>query len=796
MPHRGNAGLRDARRPLRPLVVPGSAPRRSRRAVCTLGRVLSIRRFRVARKVAKVAGLLLVGTALVYLVGMNVFLRTHLFRDAIGSDPDSLLVDYTSAYSLWPGSIHVEGLSIRGKDSHVEWILRIDRCDFRAFLRELAYKKFHADHVRADGVSMRVRRRLDRVTPETMSALPEVPGFEDPPIADVGPPPPPLTDATYNLWSIELDDVVASHVREVWVDTVRYSGELGVVGTWVFRPLRGLGVGPASVDVRWLDVSYGILEPWAAGVVGRLEVTIHPFDLQAVAGASILDQLTIRGDLGGTVRATNLANRALEGDGVEISETDARFALHAELDHGVLRQGTHFHTEPFDVRVAAAGLIFEASLRTDFTVGDGDVGYAELRVAAAGVFEGRRRRGQATSLAATFTSRHLDLAKEPFSDAAYAVQWDGAETDSLSYWYSRVRATSSLDVVAGTATAAGRIEGAVLAETAEGHVTLGVHGLVVTGGAARVQGDVSAAIRVAASFEHRRVALSHSELSVRQLRATAKGVTIDVPSLEARTENLALGEEGATGDVVVEAPVVEVPSLSSVAALLSLPPDIAVEGGRGTARVHLDVNAADLTGAGTMALTARRLRLRIGAQRLEGDLTAAVSAKRREGTLDLSGTRVEIKSDGAKGTLDWWGSVRLRQAVLDVRPGPRFRTYFSAAAKDGSPLTALVVDNTALPQWLIDVVSTKRLEATGEILVTPSFVALRSVSAHAQGADVDFELGKIRGATKEWVMLLDIGAALVGVDVTDGRTQVLLFGARPWFHAKVASLEELERNRP
>jgi hypothetical protein len=42
-------------------------------------------------------------------------------------------------------------------------------------------------------------------------------------------------------------------------------------------------------------------------------------------------------------------------------------------------------------------------------------------------------------------------------------------------------------------------------------------------------------------------------------------------------------------------------------------------------------------------------------------------------------------------------------------------------------------------------------------------------------------------------MLLDLGAVLAGVDVADGHTQVLLFGARPWFRAKVASLEAVEQ---
>jgi hypothetical protein len=139
--------------------------------------------------------------------------------------------------------------------------------------------------------------------------------------------------------------------------------------------------------------------------------------------------------------------------------------------------------------------------------------------------------------------------------------------------------------------------------------------------------------------------------------------------------------------------------------------------------------------------------------------------------------------------------VLLRQATLSLSPRPRFQTYVNAAAKDGSPLTALVTDTASIPKWVLDVVSTKGLEATGELLVTPSVFAVRSVRADAEGANVGFEFGKVGQARKEWALLLDLGAVLAGIDVVNGQSQVVLFGAEPWFKAKVAMLESIERRR-
>ena len=815
---------------------------------------------------------LLAGIAALYLVGMNLFLRTHLFRDAIGFDPNMLLVDYTSAYSVWPGSIHAQGLSIRGRDGNVEWILRIDRCSFQVSFTDLIRKKFHANHVRGDGLSFRLRLRVDEVTAETLSALPPIAGFDYPPLRDVGPEDPPLTDATYKLWSIELDDVVATHVREIWIHTVRSSGELEIRGRWVFRPMRWLDVGPATIDARSLEVSFGAVEPWASGVVGRLQVTIHPFGIDKTPAADIVDEVSVHGDLSGTAWGASVMNRALPVRGLYVTHATVPFQLHAHVDHGVLRAGTHLLTEAFDARISAAGVAFGASLRADVQVDPDGAGYADLRVVDAQASTESRRLARVARIAATFVSRDLDLARAPFSAPLYAIEVDGAETDSLGDWRSRVSALRELDVTSGPVTVSGRLEGAVRDQTGKGHVALSMRELTLTHGDEHVHGDVTGTLHLDGSLVEKRVTMSGSELSLRDVRAvlsgaslradsvdihapglllarsavaghvtfdaralavargdaqvlaatavvhvdgsvashqaqlsgsevtlrglhaTLKGVAFDAPSLAARIVRLGVGETGLVGRIAVDAPLVEVPSLVGLGALLPLPADIAIEGGRGTASLALVVDVSKGVATGRIALAARDLRLKVAAEQMQGDLTIALRANDNGAITDLSGSEVDFRHVGDAGpTPGWWGHARLRQATLALRPRVRFRSYVTATGRDGSPLTALVADNTALPPWLLGLVSTKGLEATGELLVTPSVFALRSVEADAEGARLGFELGKV-GEAHEWALLLDLGVILAGVDVANAQTQVLLFGgARPWFKAKVAALELLER---
>src|SRR5579872_3351477 len=82
------------------------------------------------RRLLRAAILTLVGALLAYAVAMNVFLRTRSFRNVLNGAQHDIVVEYDRAYSILPGRIHVEGLSIRGADYNVEWVLSIRRCDF------------------------------------------------------------------------------------------------------------------------------------------------------------------------------------------------------------------------------------------------------------------------------------------------------------------------------------------------------------------------------------------------------------------------------------------------------------------------------------------------------------------------------------------------------------------------------------------------------------------------------------------------------------------------------------------
>jgi hypothetical protein len=737
--------------------------------------------------VLRVVVYVLAGSWALYLVAMNVFLRTRLFRNLISEDPTAILVDYTSAYSIVPGVVHAEGLRIRGSDSNVQWILTIDRCDLHLGVLDFAHKRFHASHVRGDGVSMRVRQKASSFTAEEAAALPPVPGFTDPPMA--APKGPPLTDAQYDLWSIWLEDVVADHVREVWVDTMRYTGDLQIRGRWFFRPVRWLDVGPAAMEIRTLDVSYGPLETWASGVTGRLLVTIHPFDVRAVPLKEMPGRVSVDGDLRGAVHVATIAQRALRGTPVEAVRGESSFAARIALDHGVVLPGTHVHVDPFGAVVAGLGLDVAAEVEAGVVVDDDRLGHATVEVRGARATQAGTARASLASVKAAVASRDLDLTR-PFTDPSYEVAIDDLAAPSLAYWSARLPLPAHLGIDSGELHASGQGTGSLTKETLDGDLRAAVHGLAVDGGQERVRGDLATTVRVVASLAERRADLSSSEVSLEGVHAEARGVTVTATHVALHAPRLVVVAAGVLGQVVLDAPSVDVPSLAPLGTLFSLPSGIALQDGRAHGQAHL---AADLGGGaveGSALIVGHDVRARVGSMAMRGDLELRLRARQRGGLTDVSGSSLQFRPPAKDG---WWARVDVPQATVSLRGGPRINARVLVRAQDASPLTALLESHADVAAKLaLGVVSTSDLRASGDIVAGPAAFEARSFVIRADGLGIDFEMAEL-GPERIGAAYLVVGPVHAGVDLQNDSTRVMLFGAEPWFAAKRTALRARER---
>jgi hypothetical protein len=587
-----------------------------------------------------------------YLVGINLFLRSRLFRDAISADPIAFRVEYRSAYSIIPGRIHVEGVTIRGRDSHIEWILSIDTCDFRVAFLDLLHKRFRASHVRASGFAMRVRFRIPPAdaTPELVAALPPIPGFADPPLA--GPPPPPLTDANYNLWMVQLDDVDVQHVREIWIHTVRGQGDTRIRGRWLFRPVRWLEIGPASVDVATLDISTGS-RLLATGLHGSIDATVYPFDVRKPKGLQALDYISTRTELRGIAMTANVLTTILPSSDVSITRAEGPVDAHVLVDHGALASGTRVWTESADTELAVGKLTFDSSARVELDV-EGAIASLHAHASDCHVSSSQAAQAGATSIEATIVSHHL-AAAHAFDDATFALDVHGAETKSLAQWEERFLPAASIAVRADQVTAECQLHGSLVEARAQGDLDFAARGFSAMRGADKLTSDVAGHLDLRdLVFASKHADASGSRISLQNTHATWHGVDARAPiaTLRAPRALIKPGSQDVDFDFVL--PRADLRDLREIDALLPAGTPFVMTGGRASISGRLLFSTSAQRASGNATVVADDVAVAMGPTIAQGKLVAHVVLRRwglADNAIELSGSDVVLRDVAVRGGL-------------------------------------------------------------------------------------------------------------------------------------------------
>ena len=771
-----------------------------------------------------------------YLVVANVLLRTRLLRNLISRNAAVLQLDYESAYSIIPGRVQVEGLNIRGRGRTVEWFLTLDRADTSISLFDLLHRSLHATRLRSSGLTIRVRLRLEGVdaTPDVIAALPPIAGFADPPLLDGGPAPPPLTDANYKLWMIDLEDVEVDHVREVWIHSVRAQGDTRVRGRWLFRPQRWLDVGPATVDVNGVDVFHG-KQPLATGLHGSVEATVHPFDLRQVKGLAILDHVSHSGQVRGRA-ITAGALRWLAPRGVSFTRWEGPLDARIVVDHGKLIDGTQVLTEANDSVVEAAGLAFEAPIRTELGV-EGDLATVDTRVSGLRISHLGVEQARVASIAATVTSRHLELVRI-FDDARFTLDVKRAETNDIAAWKDLLPSMSPVVIRSGTVTADAHADGSLAEGRGRADLRLLARRLTVKRGSDQFTADVTSEARILdvslpggwitgagtitaedasarlgrtllagklatyvelrrGTWADRRFDFSGSKVVLRAVSAGSKPsgtAVLIVPSVSAVAPHFTLAPSGVDGHVSIDLPRADLIDLRRLRELLPLPPGLRIERGRGRARLHADVELGSGSIRGDGELVARGVRVRVGSTRVFGDLALALRARRTGGALgstDWSGSSLAITHAGTGNAIPledaWWAKVALRQASLGMSKGVRFDAKVHLTAKDASPATAIVSQNSGVPSWAANIFRMPGLDADARVRIAPSSLEVRSLVARGGNTSLRAEYAK-RNGRQDGAVLMDLGWINLGYDLADGGTGLVLFGPESWYARKTKIL--------
>ena len=445
----------------------------------------------------RTAAVAIVSLYALYVVAINVFLSTSLFERTINGDPETLLITFERGWSVVPGRVHARNLSIRSSDSHVQWILRIEKVAFRVSFYDLALKKkFHASDVDGSGVTFQGRQRFEApaLTPEYLAAIPVVPGFEALPVRPLDLPNllERFDDRHWHLWTVELEDVIAEDVRLIWVDNMRFDGQARIAGGFYLKPIREVRIGPIHADLRAGRTTVGlrtVLDP----ITGAFDFRVTSWDPRVGGLPELLQRMSLSTELHG--RVPDLANLppSMTGPGKLAGPVDLR-RLAVRIENGKLASGTHadLFAPGASVEIARHRFAGQLGLVADVTPAAGPprlTFHVDARAITGQRFGTDAPLFRAESFLVDGDAAALDLAADPFRDLHVVGDLPAGELPDARLLGGYVPPSSRLGLEGGRVWAHARLEAWLADHRAKGNVGLAADDLDLRIAKARVTGS-------------------------------------------------------------------------------------------------------------------------------------------------------------------------------------------------------------------------------------------------------------------------------------------------------------------
>jgi len=420
-----------------------------------------------------------------YVVAANVFLNTRLASRTFNRKPQRFQIHWRTAWTLWPGTVSLRGIDVRGRTRRTDWYAHLDSVTTTFDALPLFRRTVHLRSVQAAGVDYRLRH--DRPPGSPRAAAPE----DLPPIPESldSPPAEPAARAAPRPhgppWTILADRIVCD-VTALWIDRFRLTGPLRVD-----TPMSLVVRGPMDFPRVRVTMSAGDLRAGDQAIFAALgldvDATLHPFVPRSARGPAFFHYLSGRFDL--RSESASLAFLETYFKKAPWIRFNTRAAGRAELwlDHGRLRPGTRieFDNDSVDMvfldrHLKGKGVITGTVVEVAGTAQSRFTAHLkEFQVAPVGS-DAPIARGENATLVASSTA--LDLG-DPCTDLHVFFDLPQARILDLGFYNSMIPAGSGFRLLSGTGTLAYHLEGS--------HEERSLHGripLVVRNGAAEFKG--------------------------------------------------------------------------------------------------------------------------------------------------------------------------------------------------------------------------------------------------------------------------------------------------------------------
>lgn len=227
--------------------------------------------------------ILLVVLELTYLLAANLILASTWFHEWINKGPEHFYMRWSGAQSWVPGVVHVQGVSLSGRNSTELWYGSIDDCTFSIHLSQLLFRKVQCNRLSASGVEFRLRQEGLLRQGKAHRGQPTIPPL-------LAPESPGDSPSEGRSWRVNVDVVSLLDVRDLWIGGFRVAGSGDLLGRVSFvtkgdfeARLDGWNVPSGRMEIAGVPVS--------TNVQLRLKGNLGPLVFAESRGDALFDRL-------------------------------------------------------------------------------------------------------------------------------------------------------------------------------------------------------------------------------------------------------------------------------------------------------------------------------------------------------------------------------------------------------------------------------------------------------------------------------------------------------------------------
>ena len=246
-------------------------------------------------------------------------------------------------------------------------------------------------------------------------------------------------------------------------------------------------------------------------------------------------------------------------------------------------------------------------------------------------------------------------------------------------------------------------------------------------------------------------------------------------------------------DVVVDLPESKIPDLRVYSQYLPTGAGIAIEGGTGKAKAHLEVGAVDRIGHGTIDLVTNDARVKVDDVLLKGDFglhakvpTADFDKRRYE----IGGTRFTLADVDVTGTekaknesREWWGKLEVpRGYVTTVEVADVFLdATLVLHCRDSIPFIAVLASQKPIPGWARGMLATDDVQGKARIQIGDDLVRVKDLEVTGGSTEVKLEATKRKGQDIDGIAFASYRSLSIGVRMHDSKQEIQIKSPRKWY---------------